>query len=123
MDIIQTYSKYLKPYARALRKAMTPAEQVLWSKIRRRQILNIQFLRQRPIDNYIVDFYAKIPKLVIEVDGPIHHNRETLINDENKDDLMRTLGISVLRFSNDDVLHNIELVVLKIKSQIIKLQS
>ena len=117
---IQTYSKHLKPYARALRKAMTPAEQALWSRIRRRQISNVQFLRQRPLQSYIVDFSAKAHKLVIEVDGPIHSKQETLNNDKNKDEVFKALGICVLRFTNEEVLDNLENVVLIIKDQIQK---
>lgn len=63
------YSKNLKEPSRTLRKEMTDAEQALWSRLRGKQILGVQFYRQKPIGPYIVDFYAPAAKLIIEVDG------------------------------------------------------
>jgi len=116
MSLIQTYSKHLKPYARELRKNMTVAEQVLWIKIRRRQICGVQFFRQRPIQCYIVDFYAKIPNLVIEVDGCTHDTEQAKSDDANKDYVLQSLGIKVLRFKNEQVLYNLSYVLNKIKT-------
>jgi very-short-patch-repair endonuclease len=63
------YDPDLKPLARSLRAAMTNTEQTLWSRVRRKQVLGVQFYRQKPIGKYIVDFYAPRARLVIEVDG------------------------------------------------------
>jgi len=66
------YNPRLKPRARALRSNLTDAEQRLWTRLRRKQILGVQFYRQRTIGNYIVDFYAPAAELVVEVDGAQH---------------------------------------------------
>jgi very-short-patch-repair endonuclease len=66
------YNPRLKAKARGLRSALTDAEQRLWNRLRRKQILGVQFYRQKPIGNYIVDFYAPAARLVIEVDGAQH---------------------------------------------------
>ncbi len=87
---------------------MTDAERLLWSKIRRRQVRGYQFYRQRPIGNHIVDFYCPKAKVVIEVDGGQHYSREGVELDKHRDIQMRNLGLRVLRFSNIDVLQNIE---------------
>ena len=63
------YNPQLKTRARALRSNLTDAEQRLWSRLRGKQVLGIQFYRQRPIGNFIVDFYAPTTRLVIELDG------------------------------------------------------
>ena len=67
------YNGKLKKFARKLRKNMTEAEKVLWYKIRKKQLLNFRFYRQKIIGNYIVDFYCPKGKLVIEVDGGQHY--------------------------------------------------
>lgn len=72
------YSRNLKEPSRELRKEMTEAEQKLWGHLRRKQILDIQFYRQKPLGPYIVDFYAPAAKLVVEVDGSQHHEPEYL---------------------------------------------
>ena len=66
---MQPYNKYLKLPSRDLRNNMTDAEQMLWQSLRRKQILGLQFYRQKPILNFIVDFYRPSANLVIECDG------------------------------------------------------
>ena len=66
------YNPALKERARQLRKQMTAAENELWSRLRLKQVLGVQFYRQKPIGDYIVDFYAPKAKLVLEVDGSQH---------------------------------------------------
>ncbi len=102
------FNKKLKPLARNLRGNMTDAEQLLWSKIRRKQIGNVQFYRQKNIGQYIVDFYCPRGKLVIEVDGSQHYEREGLRKDQERDAYLQNLGLTVLRFSDLDVLKNID---------------
>ncbi|MBP9011503.1 MAG: DUF559 domain-containing protein, partial [Syntrophaceae bacterium] len=63
------FNKKLKPAARSLRSNMTDAERLLWSRIRKKQISDVQFYRQKNIGNYIVDFYCPQGRLVIELDG------------------------------------------------------
>lgn len=119
MEIL-SYSKNLKCCARALRANMTPAEKVLWGKLRRRQINNTQFLRQKPILSYIVDFYAKFPRLAIEVDGGIHDTLQAASADQERDLVLQSLGIQIMRFSNDQVLHDLSNVLSKIKEKILE---
>lgn len=104
MTEIITYQNYLTTYSRRLRKRMTRAEQVLWHHIRRRQVNNVQFVRQRPIGNYIVDFYSKDYKLVIEVDGGVHYSPEARQKDFIREQVIKSFGIRVLRFTNEQVL-------------------
>ena len=90
---------------------MTEAEKFLWSKIRRKRLKGVQFYRQKPIGNYIVDFYYPVRKIVIEIDGGQHYLEEGIEKDRIRDGYLRSLGLTVLRFSNIDVLQNIEGVV------------
>ena len=104
--------------ARELRKSMTEAERVLWSRLRNRQIDGLIFRRQHPVDVYIVDFYCHKHKLVIEVDGEIHDIPENAEKDKGRTVEMERFGLKVIRFSNDDVLRNVEIVIDKIKLQL-----
>ena len=109
--IIIPYNKKLKHRSRELRNNMTDAERKLWSKVRRKQIMGRQFYRQKPVGNYIVDFYCPSAKLIIEVDGGQHFQKEQQDYDRVRDEFLMGLGFKVLRFSNLDVLKNIEGVV------------
>ena len=73
---MQAYNPALKPFSRDLRNSMTDAEQLLWSRLRRKQILGVQFYRQKPLANYIVDFYCAAANVVIELDGSQHYEPE-----------------------------------------------
>ncbi len=105
------YNKHLKPLSRDLRSNMTDAERRLWSRIRGKQLNDRQFYRQRIIGNYIADFYCPRAKLVVEVDGSQHYTEEGLEADQRRDDYMRGLGLKVLRFSDLDILRNLDSVV------------
>ena len=87
---------------------MTDAERLLWSKVSRKQIPGYQFYRQRIIGDYIVDFYCHSAGLVVEIDGGQHYYGEGHESDKIRDDHLAELGLKVLRFSNLDVLHNID---------------
>jgi len=105
------YNQNLKQISRALRRNSTDAERRLWSKLRLRQLNGFQFYRQSIIVNYIVDFFCPRAKLIIEVDGGQHYFGKIQINDLKRDDYLKKLGFEVLRFSDSDVLTNIEGVV------------
>jgi very-short-patch-repair endonuclease len=79
------------------------------ARLRNRQINDLKFRRQHSIDRFIVDFYCTDAQLVIEVDGPIHEY--TPEEDAIRQEFLETLGLRVLRFENDNVLHNIESVI------------
>ena len=104
----------IKSKARSLRKKMTKAEEVLWTKLRRKQIKGLHFRRQHPYGMYILDFYCDEAKLAIEVDGKIHDYR--IEYDRKKDEYLKRTGITVLRFKNEQVLNNIDKVLEQIKS-------
>jgi very-short-patch-repair endonuclease len=108
------YNKKLKNLARELRKNMTDAERRLWSRIRRKQLKNYQFYRQKNIGNYIVDFYCPAAKLIVEVDGGHHYSSENIQKDELRDNYLNNLGFTVLRFSDRDIFKNIDGVLQEI---------
>lgn len=105
------YNYKLKQYATNLRNNQTDAEKLLWHYIRGKQIHNIQFFRQKPLGNYIVDFYAPKAKLIIELDGGQHFDVEYLNRDKIRDRYFATLGFEVLRFDNYQVLTSIDIVL------------
>ena len=109
--------------ARQLRKNQTLAEQRLWGKIRRKQILDVQFYRQRPLMQYIVDFYAPTVKLVIEADGGQHVEIEHRIKDQERDQQLTKLGLNVLRFDNLQILYQMPYALDVIFSEIQRIQS
>ena len=108
------FDRKLKPLSRNLRSNMTDAEQLIWSKIRRKQIKDVQFYRQKNIGHYIVDFYCPKGKLVIEIDGGQHYEKEGMDKDRKRDDYLQGLGLNVMRFSDIDVLKNINEILERI---------
>jgi very-short-patch-repair endonuclease len=102
------YNPKLKKLSQELRRNMTDAERLLWSKLRMKQLNGLMFSRQKPIGEYIVDFYCHQAKLVIEVDGGQHFSEYSLEYDKIRGEFMESMGITVLRFPNTDVTTNIE---------------
>ena len=105
------YKAQLKHKARQLRKNMTDSERVLWSRLRGKQISDVQFYRQKPIGEYIVDFFAPRTKLVVEVDGSQHLEGEQAKKDRCRDEYLATVGLKVLRFNSREVLEETDAVV------------
>ena len=105
------YDSHLKKSARQLRKNMTDSERALWSRLRGKQLYGVQVYRQKPIGEYIVDFYVPKARLVVEVDGSQHSESEHAEKDRKRDAYMNTVGIQVLRFRNIDVLKETDAVV------------
>jgi len=83
---------------------MTDAQQLLWKRIRGKQILGVQFNRQKPILNYIVDFYCARARLILELDGGQHLDADHQQKDKLRDNALSGLGLLVLRFDNYQVL-------------------
>jgi very-short-patch-repair endonuclease len=106
-----SYDKQLKALSQHLRKNMTDSENMLWLKLRRKQLKGHQFYRQKIIGKYIVDFYCPKANLVIELDGGQHYSEAGKSKDRTRDDVLREMGIKVLRFSDRDVFGNIGGVV------------
>ncbi|QEY17636.1 DUF559 domain-containing protein [Cellvibrio sp. KY-GH-1] len=110
------YNRTIKPFSRTLRSSMTDAEQILWSRLRRKQILGVQFYRQKPIGAYIADFYSAAAMLVIELDGSQHLLPEHQAQDKERDRMMEAMGLLVIRFDNRQVIFELERVIEKIFS-------
>lgn len=105
------YNSRLKAKARSLRANPTDAELRLWYRLRRKQILGVQFYRQKTIGNYIVDFYAPVAKLVVEVDGAHHLALSQAEYDKRRTEYLEQQGLKVLRFDDRQVLLQIDSVV------------
>jgi very-short-patch-repair endonuclease len=99
--------------ARMLRRNMTNSERLLWERLKGKQVLGLRFRRQHPIDIFIVDFYCHEARLVIEVDGGIHKGQFEY--DDGREAEIERYEIGVIRFTNEEVIKNIEKVVNKIK--------
>ncbi|SEP58250.1 endonuclease domain-containing protein [Basfia succiniciproducens] len=108
---MQPYSKSLKELSQKLRSDQTDAERKLWQRINRDQLLGFRFNRQKPLLNYIVDFYCPKAKLIIELDGSQHYEPDYQEKDALRDAELNSLGFTVMRFSNDEVYYEIEAVV------------
>jgi len=104
------YDPRLKGRARALRANLTDAEQRLWARLRRKQILGIQFYRQKPIGNYIADFYAPAVQLIVEIDGSQHLEPAQVEHDKHRTAYFNQIGVRVLRFDDRQVLLELESV-------------
>jgi very-short-patch-repair endonuclease len=105
------YAATLKGRARDLRKGLTESESALWSHLRRKQLLGIQFYRQKPLGQYIVDFFAPKARLVIEVDGSQHMEENHAQRDKNRDEYLTGSGLRVLRFNSRVVLTETDAVM------------
>ena len=103
------YNKALRAFARSNRNTATKAEACLWKYVLRAGMMKgYTFRRQRPVMRYIADFMCKELMLVIEVDGAIHQIEETIRKDKKKQHDLEEAGFTVLRFANEEVLHDIE---------------
>ena len=104
-----SYNPYLKEKARELRNNSTLGEILLWKKLKGKQCYGFDFHRQKPILNYIVDFYCYKLKLIIEIDGYSHNFKAD--EDKKRDFELTELGFTVLRFSEGEVRNNLDLVL------------
>lgn len=102
--------------SKILRNNLTNAEKILWSILSSKQMLGLHFRRQHPINRFISDFYCHSIKLVIEVDGGIHQNKERKEYDIGRNAEIEKWGIKILRFSNDQVLSDIDSVKIRIET-------
>ncbi len=112
------YNVNLKQLSRQLRKNMTDAEKHLWAKIRMKQLKGYQFYRQKPIGDYIVDFFCPKEKLVVEIDGSQHLSDEMAEYDRIRDEYLSSLGLRILRFTNTDIMTRIDGVIKSIEEKI-----
>ncbi|NJO98471.1 MAG: endonuclease domain-containing protein [Pleurocapsa sp. CRU_1_2] len=115
-DFYLPYNSDLVEKAKELRKNMTAAEKKLWHGYLRS--FKFRVLRQRPIAFFIVDFYCAALKLVIEVDGDSHFTDEGKIYDVKRTEILEGYGLKVIRFTNEEVLHNFEAVCDRLDQEI-----
>ena len=97
------YNRTLKEFSRNLRSHSTLSEILLWQKLRASQFRGYGFNRQKPLGNYIVDFYCRKLDLVIEIDGNSHEYEEAVLDDEKRQRVLEQLGVYFLRFPDLEV--------------------
>jgi very-short-patch-repair endonuclease len=108
--------------ARQLRKAMTPAEQLLWEQLRAKRLHGLFFRRQHPLGPFILDFCCPVAKLVVEVDGTVHDDDEQAQYDRLRSEQLQNYGYTVLRFRNEEVKADLQVVLHRI-AQAARLQA
>ena len=106
MPIIH-YNPKLKVLAAQLRSKGTKSEILLWNQLKGSQMNGFRFIRQKPIGDYIVDFYCKEVGLVIELDGLSHQSNEVMDLDERKQSYLESIGLKVIRFEDEDVIRDL----------------
>ena len=116
------YNPKLKVLARQLRNNATKSEIFLWLKLKGKQMYGYDFNRQKPIDNYILDFFCIELMLGLEVDGYSHQLLEVFQKDVIKEKRMNELGITVLRFSDEQVIKDMENVLRAIEYYIFEFE-
>ena len=114
------YNPKLKQLARNLRNKSTLSEVLLWRHLKGKQMRGYAFHRQKPIDNYIIDFFCPKLMLALEIDGISHDGKGKNIYDKERQRRLENLGIKFLRFKDADVKNNIEGVLIKIEEWIDK---
>ena len=102
--------------AKSLRKAMTRAETLLWRYLKAHHVDGLGFRRQAPMRNYIADFACHVARLIVELDGETHDFVASHRRDQTRDAWFRSQGYTVLRFTNEQVVTNLEGVVEAIRS-------
>ena len=105
---------WLWDYRKNLRINSTDAEAILWSRLKRKQLLGRKFRRQHSIGRYIVDFFCYSENLAIELDGEVHQLDFKKESDRVKSDFLEKEGIRVLRFDNEEVFRSIDQVIERI---------
>lgn len=101
--------KHVTKIARKLRQNLTECEKLLWERLSNKKLNGLRFRRQHPIGRYIADFYNHENRLVVEVDGKIHEKQKEY--DLNRENFLKTNGYKVIRFKNDDIKSNMEIVL------------
>jgi very-short-patch-repair endonuclease len=109
--------------AKVNRKSLTEAENILWNILRNRGFMELKFRRQHPIMSYIADFYCHELKLIIEVDGGYHFTPEQETKDKIRIQELSTQSFHVVRFSNNEILFNLENSMIELTLLINRLKS
>ncbi len=107
-------SSEVRAAARALRRAETPAEEKLWRVLRRRAVNGLKFRRQHPLHGCVLDFFCAEVGLCVELDGGVHDDPDQHERDDARTAHLEARGILVIRFRNEDVLHDLPTVLQRI---------
>lgn len=105
-------------YAKQLRQEMTEAEKVLWEQLRARRFFKLKFRRQHPILDFIADFYCHEKKVIVEVDGEYHDEDDVEYYDNERTKELKRYGFSIIRFSNKEILNDLDYVLVKLRTRL-----
>ena len=108
------YNKNLKEYSQDLTNHSTQSEVLLWQKLKASQFRGYAFNRQKPLGNFIVDFYCKKLKLVIEIDGDSHFHIESVVNDQRRQLILEKMNLAFIRFLDREIKKSIPFVLQEI---------
>ncbi len=97
-----------RPFARRLRASQTDCEQMLWQRLRARQVAGLKFRRQVPIPPFVLDFYCVELRFAVELDGGQHYEKAGEVHDRRRTLYLQRLGIEVVRFSNLEVIQQMD---------------
>jgi very-short-patch-repair endonuclease len=114
------YKPYLKELARQLRNDSTLGEVLLWNELKNKKCFGYDFQRQKPLLDYIVDFYCNELDLVIEIDGHYHNNEEKYYSDILRDNKLEVYNLTILRFTEWEVRKDMQNVLRTIEKHIIE---
>ena len=103
-----------------LRKNCTEAEKTLWSHLKQSKLGGLKFTRQYSVGPYILDFYCPKLRLAIELDGSQHNEKDAILYDKNRESYLKSVNIKTIRFWNNEILKNIDMVLDKIYQLILK---
>ncbi len=109
--MIRDHQQTLTDAAKELRHKQTPAEKILWDIVRTKKFLGLKFRRQHPIKFYVVDFCCVALKLVIEIDGSVHDDKDQAYQDREREFNLTQWGYRVVRFRNAEVIHHLDQVL------------
>lgn len=101
--------------AKDLKREMTPAEKVPWRELRNGKLDGYKFRRQHPLGKFIADFYCHEKRLVVEVDGEIHDDKDVRERDESRTNELKSFELTLVRFRNEEIFTNLGEVLNKIK--------
>jgi len=107
---------------RRLRRASTEVEALFWESVRGKKVLGLKFRRQYGIENYILDFYIPSLRIAIEIDGGVHQIESVREKDLNKDTFLKENGIEVIRFTNDELLNDLNTSMQKLENVLFEIR-
>ncbi|MDE2779309.1 MAG: endonuclease domain-containing protein [Chloroflexota bacterium] len=114
-----TSPRYIIPCARELRREQTKAEELLWHRVRNRQLAKAKFRRQHPAGRYVLDFYCHEARLAVELDGDIHDYPDQAAYDKARRTEIREGGVRLLVFRNQEIFADLDRVLIEIREALL----